>query len=118
MEQAMDREIRKQTEALTAQLHDALEGLARLHGEPRHIGAGIRREGKRKTVFIYIANPADGIERPGEIWLPQQVPYSVALLTHNVPMRAVADEDDSGPRFSRAPCCVNRPAGQPRRWRR
>jgi len=105
MGERMDRATRKKTEDLALQLHAALEGLAKLHGDPRHIGAGFRREGNRQTVFVYLTNPRDGQERPGEIWLPQEVPFSVALLTHTIPMAAVS-EDEAAPRFSRAPTLI------------
>jgi hypothetical protein len=103
MEQSMDRETRRKTEYLMSQVFVGLEGLAKLHGDSLHIGAGMRRDGRDRTFIIYNTNPQDNVERPGEIWLPQQVPFKAVLLSHKIPMQATATEDEAAPRFSRAP---------------
>lgn len=95
----MTRTLRKKTEELTKKLYEALEGLSEIHGDPRHIGAGYRSDGNRKTVFVYVTNPRVATTEEGEIRLPQQVPYSVAILTHQIPMPEVTEEEPL--RFSR-----------------
>jgi hypothetical protein len=84
-----------------SQVFAGLEGLAKLHGDSLHIGAGMRRDGQDRTLIVYNTNPRDGVERPGEIWLPQRVPFKAVLLSHRIPMRATQTENE--PRFSRAP---------------
>lgn len=94
MEQQMNQEVREQTEAYLAMVHHALEGLARLHGNPRHIGAGMRRT-EDGTLFLYFTNPSDGAERPSEIWMPKTMKVRAALLFHSIDIPGESDKDAS-----------------------
>lgn len=95
MGQEMTTAVREKTETLLAMIHHGLEGIAKLHGEPRHIGAGMRREPGTKgdALFIYCTNPQDGKERPGEIWMPMIMDKRVALLFHTIPAQAEANTE-------------------------
>lgn len=101
MEKSMNRETRRQTEFFMSQVFAGLEGLAKLHGDSLHIGAGMRREGRERTLIVYNTNPRSSMEIPKEIWLPQRVPCRVAILTHRIPMHATATDEEEPLRYSR-----------------
>lgn len=51
--------MRAATEMAVRQLRFALEKLAELHGDPQHIGCGMRRTDDHHTLFVYFTNPGN-----------------------------------------------------------
>ncbi len=102
MGKGMTKGVREQTEIFLSMINHGLEGLAELHGNPKHIGAGMRRE-KNGALFVYITDPSDGVERPGEIWMPHSMEKRAALLFNTIPASAknCGKDETANPHYNR-----------------